>query len=403
LLNANLRWFLLGMVLANIASVMVFTILSVYLADLGASVSQIGIVYSVASIVPLVLQVIGGWLSDSIGRLRTVALGSLVAVFGYLGFWLAPTWQWVLVALAFEYVSGSLVGPSFGAYVADESDVAQRGRVFGLAQSIFMIVLVVGPPLAGWLSDQAGFKLTLLLAFILYLLATVLRIWMAFNKRFDSLKHLEPPTWAGFRGQVGGILALLISGGVLTWILITDGVGDISWRLSDALQPIYLTDVLGLSITQFGILHAVVGLVVMLVTLGAGWLSDRTSERLTITLGFLLQFAGLALFVTLRGFYGMLLVAVVLGAGFGMIGPAYDALISKVVPERMRGLAYGFFRSSLGVISLPAPWLGAQLWDRFSPRAPFILTAIASLGSAVLAWLKFRLPPTEMESESTSN
>ena len=69
-----------------------------------------------------------------------------------------------------------------------------------------------------------------------------------------------------------------------------------------------------------------------------------------------------------------------------------SSLISKVVPKRLLGTAYGFLSTSLGVVSLPAPYIGGQLWTRFSPQMPFILTMIASLFGAVGAWLKFRLP-----------
>jgi hypothetical protein len=50
------------------------------------------------------------------------------------------------------------------------------------------------------------------------------------------------------------------------------------------------------------------------------------------------------------------------------------------------------FSTSLGVISLPAPWIGAQLWDRVSPQFPFTITAIALLLSIIPIWLKFKLP-----------
>ena len=128
LLNAALRWFLLGMVVANIASEMVFAFLPVYLTRLGASVAEVGLVFSVASVVPLALQILGGWLSDSIGRLRTIALGALGGSLGYIGFVLAPSWEWVLLALGFEYISGSLVGPSYSAFIAEQSSQARTGE-----------------------------------------------------------------------------------------------------------------------------------------------------------------------------------------------------------------------------------------------------------------------------------
>ena len=118
LLNATLRWFLLAMFLANIASEMYFSLLAVYLAELGASVGQVGLVFSLAAIVPLALQIFGGWLSDSIGRLRTIDIGAAVASAGYVLLPLASTWQWAILALALEYVSGSMVGPSFSAFIA---------------------------------------------------------------------------------------------------------------------------------------------------------------------------------------------------------------------------------------------------------------------------------------------
>ena len=82
LLNATLRWFLVAMILANIGGEMVYALLPLYLAELGASVGQIGLTFTLAALVPLALQIFGGWLSDSIGRLRTIAIGSVAASFG---------------------------------------------------------------------------------------------------------------------------------------------------------------------------------------------------------------------------------------------------------------------------------------------------------------------------------
>ena len=82
LLNANLRWFLIGMILANIAGQMLYSMLSLYRIDLGAGVADVGLVFTLASLVPMALQIFGGWLSDTVGRLRVIALGSSIAFVG---------------------------------------------------------------------------------------------------------------------------------------------------------------------------------------------------------------------------------------------------------------------------------------------------------------------------------
>jgi MFS family permease len=152
LLSANLRWFLPAMILANIAGQMGHSVLSLYLIDLGADVAQVGLVRTLASLVPTGLQILGGWLCDTVGRLRMIAIGSSVAVLGYLTLVLAPSWEWVLLGLCLERVSKSVVGPSFSAYVAEQSSEEERGRVSVVTKSIYLVVTVVGPALAGFLA-----------------------------------------------------------------------------------------------------------------------------------------------------------------------------------------------------------------------------------------------------------
>ena len=89
---------------------------------------------------------------------------------------------------------------------------------------------------------------------------------------------------------------------------------------------------------------------------------------------------------------GYAAVWAVFGLAIGMMSPAYNALISKAVPEKLRGTAFGLFGTSLGLVSLPAPWAGAQMWERYSPRLPFYVTGFAALFSAIPAWFKFKLP-----------
>ena len=82
------------------------------------------------------------------------------------------------------------------------------------------------------------------------------------------------------------------------------------------------------------------------------------------------------------------------------MSPAYQSLISKAVPEKMLGTAFGFFQTSLGVVSLPAPWIGAQLWERVSPRFTFTLTAWAGLLAIIPVFFKFKLPEDDAQAQS---
>ncbi len=400
LLTPLMRWFLLAMILANIAASMTMMLMPIYLTELGASVGQVGLVFSTTSIVILVLQIFGGWISDSIGRLRAIAIGSLGGVVGFAAMLLAPSWEWMLLALAINQIPYALVGPSFSAFIAENSAEQTRGRMYGLTDTIYQVVGVVGPPLGGYLAGQFGFRIMLLTATLLYTSAAVLRVWMARTMRSPSEHEPRRLSLASFRQSLLVIWGMLIGGGVVTWIFITDGVRDIAFRLTESLQPLYLQQVIGLSLEQIGLLGSFFSFAMMLTPVLSGRIADRYGERVPISGGFLIVFAALLVFLQARSYPGFILTWAMIGAGVGLLSPAYQSLISKVVPRQSLGTFTGLFHSSLGLISLPAPWIGALLWERFNPRVPFIITAAMALLTILPTWLYFRIPKTAAVDEA---
>jgi MFS family permease len=398
LLNNTLKLFMAAMVLANVASHMYGSLLPLYLKDLNASVVQVGLFFTLSRIIPLALQILGGWISDSLGRLRSIALGSIAGVLSYVGLILAPTWQWVLVGEGLSATTRALVGPSFSAFVAEQSTEEHRARVFGITETIFMVVAVIGPPLGGLLAGMYGFKIMLLCAGFLYTLATLIRIGMARKAARSFEANPEKLTFASLRSNLKAITILILGGGLMTWILVTDGARDIAFSMSFTLESLYLEEIGGLSLQQIGLLSSVFGIANMLVTIPAGWLADKKGERIAIVFGFLIDFSGLMIFLRAATFWQFALAWGVFGVGVGLMAPAYNSLTSKAVPEKLRGTAFGLVSTSLGLFSLPSPWVGAQLWERVSPRFPFQITAGVVLLSIIPVWMKFKLPAKNEES-----
>jgi MFS family permease len=392
-----MHWFMFAMVLANIAGSMFPILLPIYLTELGASIGQVGIVFTLMSVVMFILQIFGGWISDSIGRLRAIAIGSIGGVIGYIAILLAPTWQWMLLALAVSRFPYALVGPSFGAFIAENSAEEHRGRVFGITDTIYQITGVLGPPLGGFLAGAYGFKVMLLVSAILYAIAAVLRIWMATTMRSPEEAPPQSLTVDSLRTSLRTMAGMLVGGGVITWILITDGVRDIAFRLSGELQPLYLKQIAGLSFEQIGLLGSVFSGAMMFTPMLSGRISDRYGERVPISIGFSLVFLGYVIFLQVYAYAGFIIAWMVFGIGVGLLSPAYMSLITKVVPQKMLGTFSGLFQSSIGLISLPGPWIGAQLWERFSPRLPFSITAAVAIITVIPTWLKFKLPDKSEE------
>jgi MFS family permease len=394
LLSGLILIFLVAMIFANLGGNMYGPLMPLYIKDLGASVGQIGLFFTLSQIIPLALQILGGWVSDRLGRLRAIAIGGVVGIFTYVALIAAPNWQWLLLAAAFQAITGSLIGPSFDAFIAEHSSEQNRAKVFGISQALFGIVGVVGPVAGGWLVDLYGFKKMLMVAGALYVIATIIRLAMAREASRNGEAKPEKLSFGSLKDNLGTMFGLLIAGGVITWVLITDGVRDISFGLSMNFLPVYMQNYAGMSFRQIGLMNSVFGLFVMATTIPGGWLADKIGERVNIVLGFVL--IGVALGMLIYGptdnpwLYGV--GWAVAGTGVGLMQPAYMSLISKAVPKKVRGTAFGLFSSSLGLVSLPAPFIGGQMWEKIGPRSPFIITIVVSFLAVIPAWLKFKLP-----------
>jgi len=397
LLTPLLLLFMLAMILANLGGNMYGPLEALYLQDLGASIGQIGLFYTLSQIIPLILQILGGWVSDSLGRLRAIAIGSVVGVFTYVPLILATHWEWVLLASALSAVTRSLVGPSFDAFIADHSAPENRARLFGITQTLFGVVGVIGPVLGGFLVEEWDFRRMLMVAAGLYLAATVIRVSMAREAAKGKEANPTKLSFASLKSNLGTMMALILTGGLFTWIMITDGVRDIFFNMSFSFLSVYMQDIASLSISQIGVMNSIFGIAMMSVMIPAGWLADKVGERVNIAISFFFMATTFTMIATAPPASPAWIYAlgwVIAGIGVGLATPAYQSLISKAVPQRLRGVAFGLFSTSLGLVSLPAPVIGGYLWENVSPQFPFYLTAIASLLSIIPVWLKFKVDRT---------
>jgi MFS family permease len=392
------------MILANLGGSMYYPFLAIFLKSLGFPVDTIGVYFTLAGIFPLVFQIVGGWVSDRIGRVKSIAWGSIAGSLGWIGIVLAPSMAapiaWLLASDAFSAVTRSLVGPSFDAFTAEQSTQENRARVFAIVQALFMIVGIAGPPLGGFIAERHSFRALLLVSACLYWSATVLRVAMAWRAssaasvwgRGRSAQSSRGKRRVGLRESLALMGALAVSGGVFTWILVVDGALDIAGRLSESLLPLYLKEVGRLSESRIGLLQGLSAICTAAAMVPMGVLADRRGERYPVALGCALIGVSAALFAFGRGIVAYAVAFAIFGASGGCFTPALQSLISKAVPARLRGMAFGFLSTSLGVFSFFAPAIGGALWKSFFPALPFLVSGAVVLLAIIPAWISFRAP-----------
>jgi MFS family permease len=145
------------------------------LDDYGFSAIAIGLVFFASGAIEVVLNPIVGRASDRYGRLRPLRAALAGATLVCVGLALADSATLiVLLVFAAAFGFGAMYSPAM-ALVADRAETAglAQGPAFGLMNTFWALGLLVGPPIAGAISDRHDDGLAYLVGGTLALLTLV--------------------------------------------------------------------------------------------------------------------------------------------------------------------------------------------------------------------------------------
>lgn len=378
-LNPNI--FFLGLVsfLTDVSSEMIFTLLPLFLANiLGAATVVIGFIEGVAESSASLLKIFSGWLSDRLGRRKSLAfigygLSALAKPFMYI----ATTWGLVLgVRFADRFGKGIRTAPR-DALVADSVSVAERGKGFGFhramdtsgaAIGIVVAAIVVFFLQRGALELMRGTYQWLVLIGVI---PAVLALFIFFFVR-ELKKDSSPQSYsecspkspqdakAGFDSRFKLFLGIMF--------LFTLG------NSSDAFLILRAQN-LGNSVLYVLLMLILFNTVYATVSIPAGILSDKLGRRRIIVLGWLVYaFTYLGFAVASASWHIWLLFALY-GIYYGLAEGVARAFVADLVPKDRCGTAYGLFHGIVGITLLPASVIAGWLWQALSPAAPFYFGA----------------------------
>jgi MFS family permease len=385
LLPRKLKILLISMIMANIGSRVYRPFMPLYILSLGGSVALVGLFFTIDTIAAALLRPFGGWMSDSIGRLQTVGIGTVFGFAGMLGYAVAPSFGWLLVATLILAFGRSMVGPSFHAYTAEVAPEGGLAQTFGVVNGLFALVDVIGPLLGGWVAVTFALEYVFWVAVGFMAAASILRISVALRLpyRWHSMQL------GGFQLGLSSMLASALGGGLLTWLLITDSLRDFGISLYHNLESVLLQEN-GFNEAQIGLVFSMFAVIYLLSSIFGSRLADYWSAPGALALGAFIHVAGLGLLVTWQTIPAMLIFFVITGLAFGIADPAFDAMLARAAPRGHLGMTFGLFQTAISFAAMPAPYLGALMWENGSPMFPFAIGGIALLAAGLLTWLVLR-------------
>ena len=371
----------------DISSEMVINILPLFLSNvLGVRTSIIGIIEGIAESTASILKLFSGWLSDKFqGRKWLAVIGYGLSAISKPFFYFANSWGVVAgVRWADRLGKGIRTAPR-DALIADYIKEEQRGIAFGFHRAADTAGAMLGLLIALgiiWFaqSNQVGLKentfRTVVLVSLVPAFLAVLSLIIGAKDVSSEKKHVAPKFAFKSLGKPFVIFMVIV------------GIFDLG-NSSDAFLVLRAQE-RGLS--TLGILGMLVlfNLVYTLVSTPAGTLSDTYGRRKIIIGGWFVYALIYLGFGLANEKWHVWTLYILYGFYYGMAYGTTKALIADLVPEMVRGTAYGTYNAVLGMLDLPASviagvlWQGVGSWMGFGPSAPFIFGAFMAFIAAVL-------------------
>jgi MFS family permease len=396
----DLRVLVLSGVAGTLASGLLTPVLPVFLQARGLDLQRIGLIFTVGSLLPLVVQPALGALSDRVGRKGVLVGTSIITSLLLPIFALFPS-PWPLsAALAAKLMLDRSAVPVSAAMVGDFAPANKRATVFGLLSSVTSLVfvgaLVGSSAIVALLRPDRIFYL----ASALFLFSGLSLFWLSPSRVLPS----TAPAVSKGRTLLDGLLAPLVymrRSPELRALFVYELGFVFALDLFPIYLPLYAVK-LGAPPAMVGPLVALSWLIYAFVQPVGGRLSDRgKGRRGIISLG-LLALAALVALLGLSGFLPrhvalpvMVIAWALMAIPDGLFRPSASALLVDLAPPEERGRFFGAVASISALANAVAPILYGFIAVRFGLGAAFLLSATALLVSLAAIRRVKELVPAE--------
>lgn len=335
------------------------------LAEIGASPFQIGLTLTVSGLVPLLVGLPLGRLSDRIGPRTVMVIGMALSAVGFLT--LAQAESMILIAVG----KGISVGGSTAAVIAAQVMVSQMGgpqdreQNFGWFGTAVAMSQLAGPPLGGYVAE--AFSLPTAFVLSAAVCGAPILLW-----RLLPDPELEAGAGESVEPKAQSGLSLMrmpdVRYGIIVAFLIV-----FAFDIRASFFPVFLEQESGLSRTQIGLVFTLQGLAAISVRPFMGWLSRTLGSWTLLTLSLVISLPSFALIPFTRGPIWAAVAMAGLGLGTGLSQPLTMSIIAGGSPYHARGLALGLRQTS------------QRLGNALSPLVMGALASLAGLGAPFLA------------------
>jgi len=316
---------------------LILPVMPLYVAAMGATSFQIGLIIGLFAMMAMVLRPPTGWIIDTRGCRVVLVAGMAIFLLASLGYLIAHSVGAVLALRLFHGMGMGLFPTAATVVVAEVAPPARRGEAMGWFAIANSVGLILGPVVGMPIAAGAGFRTLFLVAGGVALMGLACIGMLPRIGRVPA-QIARPPRPQDFFSPAAVLPSVL-----LLFLYVPYGT-------MLAFIPLVAAD---RGLGNPGTFYTAFALAVLVIRSRAGHVSDRRGRPAVIIPGLLMAGVAFAILALTSGRIWVLVGAAIYGFGFGSVQPALMALTADRVPPEERGKAMGTFYTAweLGIMT----------------------------------------------------
>ena len=339
-------------------------------SSFGASMTELGFVFSASNAVAAVMQILSGFLSDKYGRKRLHVLGTLLAAFPPLMYALANNWVDLVPWAMLSGLATGLYLPVRWAIVADVSSAETMASAYSWTNISWLVGSTVAPFIGGIAADSFGIRFPFFACFILTFAIFPLTLLMQETKRKPQVKGINNKD-----EKVDVVDRYLLTIVLFSLINMIQGLG---LGVTGPVIPVFVVRNFHVDYTFIGILYAIgFGVASIIVQIPGSKCSDLFDRRKVMFVTFVASSPFFLLFAYSRNMLELILFMFVSRATLNLSWSPFQTLIMDATPSSKWGFVNGVSAATFWIGLLMGNALSGILWDSWGMFVPFYVSSLA--------------------------
>lgn len=373
-------WLVVGATFIDrLGGAMLFPFFTLYLTrKFGISMTTVGLIFGLFSFSGVIGTVVGGALTDRLGRKRMLLIGLVFSALTSVLMGVIEELPLFIMAALLVGLLADAAGPAQQALVADLLPEEKRASGFGILRVGFNLAVVIGPLIGGLLATQS--YLLLFIADAVTSLITATIVYFALEETWHP--RVEEGQAPESIGQTFRDYRKVLRDTAFTWFLIASALMVLVYIQMNTTLAVYLRDVHGVDERGFSYILALNAAMVVLFQFPITRWIEKYRPLMVMATGTLLYAIGFAMYGIFSTFFMFLLAMVIITIGEMFVSPVGQAIVSRLAPEEMRGRYMAVFGFSWVIPFMIGPLLAGLILDNLTPQILWYAAGILGLIAA---------------------